>query len=245
MSRRIGVVGEPPPEEGRRQIDRPAERARTRVAELRLEAEPPCRPLRRAPDGGEHDGEDDEDLAPEDLGRVHGDRRSGRRLAPTASAEQSRLASGMQWRANRTRVLSRARAAVVPQRLSDRRFPTCPAGPSRTVPSARSLRACAGIAAIGRTPDSGPEQDHLITAQSAPSCALVDAESRSDIWAECLYKTFADLFDMKDGIVARVANRLDAERPREAGRAARSVIDWKLSSDLGASAAGSWPCCGR
>ena len=39
------------------------------VSELRLKAEPPRRPLRRAPGRGEHDREDDEDLAPEDLGR--------------------------------------------------------------------------------------------------------------------------------------------------------------------------------
>ncbi len=69
---RVGVVEVPPPEEGWRRIDRQPGEIEPRRAELRLEAEPPRRPLRRAPDGGEHDGEDDEDLAPEDLGRGHG-----------------------------------------------------------------------------------------------------------------------------------------------------------------------------
>jgi hypothetical protein len=34
-------------------------------------AEPPGRPLRRRPRGGEHDGEDDKNLAPKDLGHGH------------------------------------------------------------------------------------------------------------------------------------------------------------------------------
>ena len=74
---RIGVVGEPPPEEGRRLIDGPAEQLEPGMAELRLEAELPSRPFRRRPDEGEHDGADEEHLAPEDLGRVHGDEGSG------------------------------------------------------------------------------------------------------------------------------------------------------------------------
>ena len=73
ISWRIGVVGEPPPEEGRRLVDRPAEQLEPGPAELRLEGEPPSRPFRRRPHEGEHDGADEEDLAPEDLGRVHGD----------------------------------------------------------------------------------------------------------------------------------------------------------------------------
>lgn len=41
------------------------------LAELRLIAELPRGPLRRRPDGGEHDREDDEDLTPEDARGVH------------------------------------------------------------------------------------------------------------------------------------------------------------------------------
>ena len=67
--RRIGVIGVPPPEEGRREIDGHAARQlEPRLTEFRLEAEPPRRPLRRGPDRDEHDQEDDDDLAPEDFG---------------------------------------------------------------------------------------------------------------------------------------------------------------------------------
>ena len=66
---RIGVVGEPPPEEGRRLIEGPAEEFEPGPAELRLKAELPCGPFRRRPEKGEHDGADEEHLAPEDLGR--------------------------------------------------------------------------------------------------------------------------------------------------------------------------------
>ena len=82
---RIGVVGEPPPEEGRRLVDGPAEDIKPGVAELRLEAELPCGPFRRRPDEGEHDGADEEHLAPEDLGRVHGDEGSAKVWGRTAS----------------------------------------------------------------------------------------------------------------------------------------------------------------
>ena len=47
---RVGVIGEPPPEEGRRLVDGPPEELEPGMAELRLEAQPPCRPLRRCPD---------------------------------------------------------------------------------------------------------------------------------------------------------------------------------------------------
>ena len=70
---RISVVGEPPPEEGRRLIDWPTEYLEPRKAELGLERQTPSDPLRCSPDEGEHDGADEEHLAPEDLGRVHGD----------------------------------------------------------------------------------------------------------------------------------------------------------------------------
>ena len=69
--RRIGVVEVPPPEEGRRIIDRPARQIEPGGAELGLESKPPGRPLRRRPGREEHDQEDGGDLAPEDLRRGH------------------------------------------------------------------------------------------------------------------------------------------------------------------------------
>ena len=72
---RIRVVGEPPPEEGRRLIDWPAEEFEPWKAELGLEGQTPGDPLRCSPDEGERHGADEDHLAPEDLGRVHGDQR--------------------------------------------------------------------------------------------------------------------------------------------------------------------------
>jgi hypothetical protein len=40
---------------------------------------------------------------------------------------------------------------------------------------------------------------------------LIDAETGSHLWAERLDKPLADLFDMQDEIVARLANALDAQ----------------------------------
>src|SRR5271166_4087884 len=74
---RIGVVSEPPPEEGRRLIDWPTEEFKPWATKLGLECETPRDPLRRSPEEGEHDGADGEDLPPEDLGRVHVETRSG------------------------------------------------------------------------------------------------------------------------------------------------------------------------
>ena len=71
-ARRVSVEEVPPPEEGRRRIDRQAGEIEPRRAELRLEVEPPRGPLRRALGCGEHDGEDGENLAPENLGRGQG-----------------------------------------------------------------------------------------------------------------------------------------------------------------------------
>ncbi len=68
---RIGVVGEPPPEEGWRMVNRPAEQLEPRVAKPRLKPELPRGPFRRRPDEREHGRADEEHLAPEDLGRVH------------------------------------------------------------------------------------------------------------------------------------------------------------------------------
>ena len=53
---------------------------------------------------------------------------------------------------------------------------------------------------------------------------LVDAESGNHLWAERFDKPVADLFDMQDEIVARLANALDAELiAAEARRAEHSV----------------------
>ena len=69
----VGIVGIPPPEEGRRQIDGNARRElKPGVSELRLIAEPPRRPLRRGPHRDEHDGQDAGDLAPKYSGCGHG-----------------------------------------------------------------------------------------------------------------------------------------------------------------------------
>src|SRR6185437_16715388 len=65
------LVGEPPPEERWRRIERPAEYREPRRSEFRLKLQPPGRPLGSGPDEDEHDGADQEYLAPEDLGRVH------------------------------------------------------------------------------------------------------------------------------------------------------------------------------
>ena len=52
---------------------------------------------------------------------------------------------------------------------------------------------------------------------------LVDAETGNHLWAERFDKTIADLFDMQDEIVSRLANALDAELiAAEARRAERS-----------------------
>jgi TolB-like protein len=40
---------------------------------------------------------------------------------------------------------------------------------------------------------------------------LIDAESGQHLWAECFEKPVADLFDMQDEIVSRLANALDAQ----------------------------------
>jgi hypothetical protein len=69
----VGIVGIPPPEEGRRQIDGDARcELKPGVSELRLIAEPPGRPLRRGPHRDEHDGQDAGDLAPKYSGCGHG-----------------------------------------------------------------------------------------------------------------------------------------------------------------------------
>ncbi len=70
--RRIGVVEIPPPEEGRRIVDRPTDQLEPWLAQLKLEAELPRRPLCRAPSRQQHYQGDDSDLAPENFSRGHG-----------------------------------------------------------------------------------------------------------------------------------------------------------------------------
>src|SRR6476620_7705808 len=61
---RISVVDVPPPEEDRRIVEWHPGEFEPGPAELRLEAEPPRRPLRGAPGREQHEQEDDADLAP-------------------------------------------------------------------------------------------------------------------------------------------------------------------------------------
>ena len=63
---RIGIERKPPPEEGRRIIDRQAGQLEPWRSKLRLEAEAKRSPLRRCPHHHQNDGEDDRDLAPKD-----------------------------------------------------------------------------------------------------------------------------------------------------------------------------------
>jgi TolB-like protein len=54
---------------------------------------------------------------------------------------------------------------------------------------------------------------------------LIDAETDSHLWAERFDKPVADLFDMQDEIVSRLANTLDAQLiAAEARRAERSLL---------------------
>src|SRR5260363_50325 len=68
---RVGVELEPPDEESKRLIDRPAPDHEPGGPELRLVGETPGRPLGRRPNKGEHDDRDKEQLPPENLGRGH------------------------------------------------------------------------------------------------------------------------------------------------------------------------------
>jgi len=53
---------------------------------------------------------------------------------------------------------------------------------------------------------------------------LIGAETGNHLWAERFYKPIADLFDLQDEIVSRLANTLNAELIKaEAGRAERSA----------------------
>ena len=63
---------------------------------------------------------------------------------------------------------------------------------------------------------------------------LIDAESGNHLWADRFDKPVADLFDMQDEIVARLANALNAQliiaEARRAERAPESELDGPLFS---------------
>jgi hypothetical protein len=65
--RSIGIVVIPPPKEGRRDIDGRLGELEPGKPELRLETEPPRRPLPRGHGRSKHDQKHDEDLTPEDF----------------------------------------------------------------------------------------------------------------------------------------------------------------------------------
>ncbi len=66
---------------------------------------------------------------------------------------------------------------------------------------------------------------------------LIDAETGSHLWAERFDKPLADLFDMQDEIVARLANALNAQlvaaEARRAEKAANPELDGPLFSGFG------------
>src|SRR5713101_8287243 len=105
----IGIVGIPPPKERRRVIDRCALRQfEPGLPELRLKTEPPSRPLRCGPGRRQHNGQDEDDLAPENTVSRHDD---SDRMVMGADQRISRLAKSnpklprsrgrISWRANR------------------------------------------------------------------------------------------------------------------------------------------------
>ncbi|WP_221441740.1 hypothetical protein, partial [Acetobacter lovaniensis] len=65
------VVEIPPPEEGRRIVERPARHREPGSAKLGLKAETPGRPFRGTPDGDEDDQQNEGDLPPQDTASGH------------------------------------------------------------------------------------------------------------------------------------------------------------------------------
>ena len=66
---------------------------------------------------------------------------------------------------------------------------------------------------------------------------LIDAETGNHLWAERFDKPVADLFDIQDEIVSRLANALDSElveaEARAGGRARRIRTPWTCISRAG------------
>ena len=77
------------------------------------------------------------------------------------------------------------------------------------------------------------------------SVQLIDAESGNHLWAERFDKPLADLFDMQDEIVARLANALSAQvfaaEARRAERTSNPELDGPLFSRYGLAQQGSDP----
>src|SRR5215472_6064620 len=69
----IGVISEPPPEKGGWLVDRPSEEGEPGLTEAWLKVELPGGPFRRCPEEEDDDTTDEENLAPENLGRIHGE----------------------------------------------------------------------------------------------------------------------------------------------------------------------------
>ena len=61
---------------------------------------------------------------------------------------------------------------------------------------------------------------------------LIDAESGNHLWAERFDKPLADLFDMQDEIVARLANALNAQLAAAEARRAESAPNPELDGPL-------------
>ena len=61
---------------------------------------------------------------------------------------------------------------------------------------------------------------------------LIDAETGNHLWAERFDKPLADLFDMQDEIVARLANTLDAQLQKRRGATLGTGSEPKLDGLL-------------
>src|SRR5258705_11394565 len=83
---RVGIELEPPDEEGKWLIDRPAANHEPAGTELRLVSQTPGGPLRRSPEEAEHDDRDEEQLPPKDACCSHGQRQC---TTPSARATAS------------------------------------------------------------------------------------------------------------------------------------------------------------
>src|SRR5690606_33547696 len=107
---RICIEGKPPPEEGRRIIDRPARQLEPRLTKLRLEAKAEHDPLRRRPGHRQNDSEDDGNLTPKDSASAQYRLQPAREMEPIkelpslrkATANNSTGGCRMLWAAKRT-----------------------------------------------------------------------------------------------------------------------------------------------
>ena len=97
---RLGIVGEPPPEQVIGTVDRVTEQREPGCAELRLKAKRRRGPLGGRPNAPQNDDDDGQHLAPKDLRSGHCD--AMRCKPPVAQAPSGRLRtladSHLQWR---------------------------------------------------------------------------------------------------------------------------------------------------